>query len=307
MIPHDVITSGSNPRVRQAAALRDSDARRATGLTLVDGRRELSRAERAGVEIVELFIDADTVQQRGTTPADGDGGPDFDRWAGALAAAGTRIVMLSERAFEKVAFGSRNEGLVGVVRFQGRPLEDLRADATRPVLVVEGVEKPGNLGAILRTADAAAIAGVIVCDGRTDPANPAVIRASLGTVFTMPLGIGSSAAAIEWCERNARRVVAAMPAGERLWHDSSLDGCTALLLGSEAHGLSPLWNDAGQRGTIRFDSVRLPMAGVADSLNVSATAAVLAYEALRQRTAGRPPTAGSASKPGSKPGTTRKP
>jgi TrmH family RNA methyltransferase len=300
MIPHDVITSAANPRVRQAATLRESDARRTTGLTLVDGRRELARAAQAGVEIVELFVDAEVVQPHGADvgAGRGDDEPDFDRWAASLADGGTRIAMLSTRAFEKVAFGSRNEGLVGVVRFQGRPLEDLHADATRPVLVVEGVEKPGNLGAILRTADAAGIAGVIVCDGRTDPANPAVIRASLGTVFTMPLGIGSSAAAIEWCERNARRVVAAMPAGDRPWHEASLDGCTAILLGSEAHGLSPLWSDAGRRNAIRFESVRLPMAGVADSLNVSATAAVLAYEALRQRTVGKPTAAAAKTKAG---------
>lgn len=302
MIPHDVITSAANPRVRQAAALRESDARRASGLTLVDGRRELSRAARAGMEIVELFVDADAVRPGGGSQVAGDHGesdaPPFDEWARSLADGGTRIAMLSARAFEKVAFGSRNEGLVGIVRFQGRPLEELHADAARPVLVVEGVEKPGNLGAILRTADAAGVAGVIICDGRTDPANPAVIRASLGTVFTMPLGIGTSAAAIEWCGRNARRVVAAMPAGERPWHEASLDGCTAILLGSEAHGLSPLWSDAGRRKAIRFESVRLPMAGVADSLNVSATAAVLAYEALRQRTVGKPTAAAAKPKAG---------
>lgn len=290
MIPHDVITSAANPRVRQAVALRESDARRATGLTLVDGRRELSRAARTGIEIVELFVDADAVRTHAAFATDDDrvtaDAPPFDEWAATLADRGTRIAMLSARAFEKIAFGSRNEGLVGVVRFQGRPLEELHADAARPVLVVEGVEKPGNLGAILRTADAAGVAGVIVCDGRTDPANPAVIRASLGTAFTVPLGSGTSAAAIEWCARNSRRVVAAMPAGERPWHESSLDGCTAILLGSEAHGLSPLWIDAGRHGAIRFESVRLPMAGIADSLNVSAAAAVLAYEAVRQRAAG---------------------
>jgi len=288
MIPHDVITSGSNPRVRQAAALRDATARRDAGLTLVDGRRELARAERAGVEIVEVFVDADSLPMGGA----GADREETERWLGRLAAGGTRIVMLSGRAFAKVSFGGRNEGAVGVVRFAGRPLERFEADAGRPVLVIEGVEKPGNLGAILRTADAAGVAGVIVCDARTDPANPAVIRASLGTVFSVPLGMASSTAAIEWCQAHGRRVVAAMPSGARPWHEAALDGCTAILLGSEAHGLSPHWQRAGAEGTIRFETVRLPMAGIADSLNVSVAAAVLVYEAVRQRAAREKPPAG---------------
>ncbi len=128
------------------------------------------------------------------------------------------------------------------------------------------------------------MAGVIVCDGRTDPANPAVIRASLGTVFTVPLAFASSDQVIDWCHAGGRRVAAAMPTGERLWHQAHLAGNVAILLGSEAHGISPLWQQAAALKTISFTSIRLPMVGSADSLNVSATAAVLAYEALRQGT-----------------------
>jgi TrmH family RNA methyltransferase len=270
-LPHETITSPSNPRVREAARLREADARRATGLTLVDGRRELSRAAAAGVEIVEVFLDADA-------PSD----PARDAWLAPLAARGTRLTALARRPFEKIAFGSRNEGLVGVVRFAARPLEVFHAAADRPVLVVEGVEKPGNLGAILRTADAAGIAGVIASGDGTDPANPAAIRASLGTVFTVPLAVATSAAAIDWCSRHERRVIAAMPDGKLLWHQARLAGATAIVLGSEAHGLSPAWRVAADANQIALDTVRLPMRGIADSLNVSATAAILAYEALRQ-------------------------
>jgi TrmH family RNA methyltransferase len=151
--------------------------------------------------------------------------------------------------------------------------------------VIEGVEKPGNLGAILRTADAADLAGVIVCDGRTDPANPAVIRASLGTVFSVPLAVATAAEAIRWCGGSGRRVVAAMPEGARFWPEAVLAGGTALLLGSEAHGISPAWQEAAAAGTIALETVRLPMHGAADSLNLSATTAVLAYEAVRQQEA----------------------
>jgi TrmH family RNA methyltransferase len=272
MIPHDTITSGANPRVRQAASLRAADARRETGLTLVDGRRELSRAAAAGVEVLEVFVAADALDEIAR-----------EGWFAALAARGARVVALPEKPFAKIAFGSRNEGCVAVVRFVPPPLERFPAAADAAVLLVEGVEKPGNLGAILRTADAAGLAGVIVCDGRTDLANPAVIRASLGTVFTVPVAAATTRDTIAWCRDHGRRVIAAMPDGSRLWHEPPLTGGTAILLGSEALGVSPEWRRAAAAGTIALDSVRLPMHGAADSLNVSATAAVLAYESLRQR------------------------
>jgi len=269
--PFEPITSPTNPRVRQAARLRQADARHDTGLTLVDGRRELARAAAAGVEIVEVFLDAES------PPA-----ADREAWLRELAARGTHVVALARRPFEKIAFGGRNEGIVGVVRFAARPLALLRVAADRPVFVIEGVEKPGNLGAILRTADAAGLAGVIACGPGTDPANPAAIRASLGTVFSLPLAVATSPEAIAWCAASGRRVLAATPDGTALWHEARLAGATAIVLGSEAHGLSPAWHEAGATGRFTLETVRLPMQGIADSLNVSAAAAILAYEALRQ-------------------------
>lgn len=275
----ETITSPANPRIKQAAALRDADSRRTTGLTLVDGRRELARAAAAGMEIVEVFADTGRLHD----PATVEFGTTLADWVATLAVKGTRIAAVSEKAFERVAFGGRNEGVVGVVRFGSRPLAAVSMAADRPVFVIEGVEKPGNLGAILRTADAAGLGGVIVCDARTDVANPAVIRASLGTVFSMPLATASAAEAIDWCRREGRRVVAATPEGTRLWHEADLRGAAAIVLGSEAHGLSDSWSAAQASGTIHMESVRLPMHGIADSLNLSVTAAVLAYEAVRQR------------------------
>jgi TrmH family RNA methyltransferase len=265
----DTITSPVNPRVRQAAGLREADARRTAGLTLVDGRRELSRAAAAGVTIEEVFVASEH------PPAD------LADWLADLAGRGTRLTPLAERPFAKIAFGSRNEGVVGVVRFAPLSLAQARFVADRPLLVIEGVEKPGNLGAILRTADATGL-GVIVCDGRTDPANPAVIRASLGTVFTVPLATTIVAELLPWLRTKDRRVVAATPEGTTPWHASPLAGRTAILLGSEAHGISPRWRQAAAADEIDFTTVSLPMRGAADSLNLSVTAAVLAYEAIRQ-------------------------
>jgi len=277
------ITSPANPRLKRAAALRDADERRATGLTIVDGRRELARAAASGVEIVEVYVDA----RRLDDPPVPEFGTRLADWLATLGAAGTLVLTASEKAFERVAFGGRNEGVVGVVRFGPTRLAAVNPPRDRAVFVIEGVEKPGNLGAILRTADAAGLGGVLVCDARTDVANPAVIRASLGTAFSMSVATCSTAEAIAWCGAEGRPVVAATPTGSRLWHEADLRGAAALVLGSEAHGLSDAWAVAAAAGRIRVESVRLPMHGIADSLNLSVTAAVLAYESVRQREAAR--------------------
>jgi TrmH family RNA methyltransferase len=271
----ETITSPANPRVKQAGMLRSAGERRQTGLTLVDGVREVERAAAAGVEIVELFVAAEA-------PPDAERAAARAACLAACEARGAQVVRLGPRAFEKLAFGDRDEGVVAVVRFRPRSLADVSFPTDSPVLVAEGVEKPGNLGAILRTVDAAGLAGVIVCDGRTDAANPAAIRASLGTVFSVPLAAATGAEAVAWCRAQKRRVVAATPEGGAAWHEARLAGDTAIVLGSEAEGLSPVWQEAADSGTIQLQTVRLPMRGIADSLNVSATAAVLAYEALRQ-------------------------
>ncbi len=273
----ETITSAANPRVKGAARLRDAGERRRTGLTLVDGLRELARAAAAGVEIVEVFVAAEL------SPED----PRAADRAACLAACtvrGAAVVPLGARAFSKLAYGDRNEGLVGVVRFRPRTLAEVAFASGRPVLVAEGVEKPGNLGAILRTADAAGLAGVIACDGGTDPANPAAIRASLGTVFSVPLAVATAAETIRWAATTNRRVVAATPATAKPWHEARLAGDTLVVVGSEAEGLSTAWSDAARAGTIHLELVSLPMRGIADSLNVAATAAVLAFEAVRQET-----------------------
>jgi TrmH family RNA methyltransferase len=297
----DTITSPSNPRVRAAAALRNAAERRASGLTLVDGLREIGRALEGGHRIEEVFC-ADQIGRDG--PAESPCAA-----ASLLAAArdrGARVTRLSPRAFTRIAFGDRHEGLVAVVRFAGRPLAEdgfvpsVRPEAATaasarpippdagsmpdgPVMIVEGIEKPGNLGAILRTADAAGLSGVIATGGGTDPANPAVIRASLGTVFVVPLAVATTDEAIDWCGRAGLPVFAAMPGASGRWHEADLARPAVILLGSEAHGLSPAWEQAAATGRLRLEPVALPMLGKADSLNVSATAAVLAYEALRQR------------------------
>lgn len=274
------ISSPANPRVRGAARLREAATRRETGLTLVDGLREIGRCLAAGVDVVEAFVSVESLVRS----AEPEASP-LGMLLGDLSARGIPLAPLTERPFGRVAFGDRNEGLVAVVRFRGSTLDAFQPRPGRPIFLLEGIEKPGNLGAILRSADAAGLGGVILCGGGTDSANPAVIRASLGTVFSLPLAIATTPAVIDWCRQQARPVIAATPEGRGRWHEADLGPTAAILLGSEAHGISPAWTAAAAAGQLPFSTVTLPMLGVADSLNVSATAAVLAYESLRQRQA----------------------
>lgn len=262
--PH--IASAANPRIRAAANLRDRRARDDAGLTIVDGGREVRRAVEAGVAVEEAFVCEALVRTDDARAA-----------VGALEASGARIWTTSEAAFMKVAFGERAEGVVAVVRIPSTHLDALRIPEDPLLVVLEAVEKPGNLGAVLRSADGAGADALILADPRTDPFNPNAIRASAGTAFTVPIATGSSAEAQEWLRGQAVRVVAArVDAATDVW-DTDLTGPLAIALGSETDGLSAAWsaNDV--------TAVRLPMLGIAESLNVSVAAAVLLYEARRQR------------------------
>jgi len=261
-----LIASPSNPRVRGALALRDRRAREATGRTLVDGARESLQAIEAGVEIVEAFICR--------TLVDGDDGrralERIDRLPNQAR------IDVSERAFERLAYGDRADGIVLVVTAPSTRLEDLRLPANPLVVVTEDVEKPGNVGAILRSADAVGASAVIAVGG-TDLFNPNVIRASIGTIFSVPVAAGSAGEVIDWLRGGGVRIVASRVDAAALHVDVDLTGAVAIVLGSEANGLTDAWRGAGIAG------IRLPMLGAADSLNVSAAAAVLLYEAWRQR------------------------
>jgi RNA methyltransferase, TrmH family len=260
------IASPSNPRIKAAVRLRERRERDRTGLTLVDGARELGRALDAGVAVEEAFVHPPLVRSDDAQHA-------VDR----LRERSVNVVEVSDTAFGKLAFGDRTDGVIAVVR---RPSTDLKGIALPPdplVAVLEGVEKPGNVGAVLRSADGAGADALVVADPRTDVFNPNAIRASLGTIFTVSIGAQSTAHVRTWLQALKLRVFAARPdASDAPW-DVDLTGPVAIVLGSEAAGLGERWLDDEITG------VRIPMRGVADSLNVSVAAAVLLYEARRQR------------------------
>ena len=180
--------------------------------------------------------------------------------------------------FAKLAFGEREQaGMVLVAETPSRRLDDLRLPTEPLVGVVEGIEKPGNLGAILRSADAAGVDAVLVADGRTDLVNPNTIRASLGTAFRPNVVECVAQDAVAWIRERGLTTYTARPDAETPYTCADFRGAVAIVLGSEAEGLTDVWQGPD------VHAVRLPMHGLADSLNVSTTAAVLFYEALRQR------------------------
>ena len=274
----ETITSPSNARVRSTMKLRDATTRRQTGLTLIDGQREIQRCLTAKKEIVEIFFEADRLSSLPDTEQE-----IFASLLHQASAQGCSLTSLSSRPFSKIAFGNRNEGLVAVARFQTDSVAEFKPRPDAPIFILEGIEKPGNLGAIFRTADAAGFGGIIICGKGTDASNPAVIRASLGTVFSMPVACDTTPTVMQWCISRKQNIVAATPNGTTPWHAVEFANQSAILLGSEANGLSSLWLEAATKKNIALETVALPMLGLADSLNVSATAAVLAYESLRQR------------------------
>ncbi len=260
------ITSRQNPRVKDTVRLRDRRHREKQGQILIDGARELTRAIRCGVQVAEVFICE--------TLCDSE---DSRRLLEMLPECGAEVLQVTEGVFEKLAFGHRTEGLLGVAEMPRARLDDLRVPSDALVAVLEGVEKPGNLGAVLRSADAAGLSAVIAADARTDLYNPNAIRASLGTIFTMPVCAATTQQTLDWLRGQGLAVFAARVDGSTAYTLADFCRPAAIVLGSEAHGLSAAWSADDVM------AVHLPMAGVADSLNVSAAAAVLFYEARRQR------------------------
>ena len=279
------LTSPQNPRVKNAVRLRDRRHREKQGKIIIDGARELRRAIGAGVKLAELFVCPSLCQSE-----------DAQYLLNALPQLGGEVFHVSEAVFERLAFGRRTEGMLGVAEMPRPTLAAISASwsgtgwgdsltvtptktptKTPLVAVLEGVEKPGNVGAVLRSADAAGVSAVIVADGRTDLFNPNAIRASLGTIFTTPACEATSQETLAWLRARNFAVFAARVDGSAPYTEVDYRGPTAIVLGSEAAGLSSAWTGDDIR------AVRLPMLGKADSLNVSVTAAVLFFEALRQR------------------------
>ena len=254
----DLITSAQNPKIKRLLALqKDSSLRRECGLFVVEGRREFEHCTAAGFEVDTLFV-CPSLSGEGSCP-------------------GARVFEVSEDVYEKVAYRGGTEGVIAEVRARNLRLEDLKLPENPLIMVLESVEKPGNLGAVLRSADAAGADAVLVCDPLTDLWNPNLIRASIGAVFTVPVAVCASEEAVVWLKSRGVRILTAQLQDSELYYDCDMRGGTALVMGTESTGLSQQWRAAADA------RIRIPMLGRLDSLNVSASAAILLFEAVRQR------------------------
>ncbi len=263
----EILTSLQNPRVKQIVKLSKRSARDESGLLLVEGYREVKRALDNHWAVRSLFH-CPALFQGKNEPAL------IDR----CRKAGAEVFECSAAVFQKMAYRDRPEGLLALGPQIRLTLDALQLKSPAPLLVVaESIEKPGNLGTMLRSADAAGADAVIVCDRCTDINNPNVVRASIGTLFALPVVDAPSQDALQWLRARQIQIVAASPHAEEPYTQADLKRATAFVVGSEQYGLTSLWMDSADR------KVRIPMRGQADSLNVAAATTILLYEAIRQR------------------------
>lgn len=264
------IDSPQNPKIKSVARLRSSRGRAQQGLIVIDGYREVSRAIACGVTIESIFVPATAGEATIDTQP--------ETWHDAVSSSDARVFLVAERAFEKIAFGQRHEA-VAVAKPPSTTLQEVTLTDTAIVAVLEGIEKPGNLGAVLRSADGAGVDAVILVDPVTDLFNPNTIRASLGTVFSLQTATASFAEYKSWADSlQLPHYLARCDSRARSYREVDYTRRCCLAFGSEAYGLSDKWDEINDK-----ENVVIPMAGIADSLNVSVAAAVMFYNAVAAR------------------------
>ncbi len=267
-----VLTSTQNPKIKQLLALQQkSSERRKAGLFVVEGRRELEHCMAADYEVETLFVRERT--DDGLASLISRCRPLSSQ--GATRTAG--VFTLSAPLYEKVAYRGSTEGVMAIVKARQHRLQDLRLSDNPLIVVLESVEKPGNLGAVLRSADAAKADAVIVCDPLTDLYNPNLIRSSIGAIFTVPTVACTSEECIRFFQAHHIQILTAQLQDSKLYYDTPMTEGTAIVMGTESTGLTEQWRKAATA------HIRIPMLGRLDSLNVSVSAAILLFEAVRQR------------------------
>ena len=306
------ITSAQNPKIKNLLLLQEkSKARREQGLFVVEGQRELEHCIEAGFTVRTVFVCpeiADGVTEEGVasqisghprpdkregpagcwdvgqtcladgTTNSGRGRSEAEAICDAIPSAVKPLVIeIPEQLYRKVAYRGSTEGIIAEVEYKSLKLDDLQLPENPLIMVLESVEKPGNLGAVLRSADAAGVDAVLFCDPLTDLYNPNLIRASIGAVFTVPTVAVSSQEAIAFLQARGIQILTAQLQDSSLYYDVDMRRGTALVMGTESTGLTPLWRQAASA------HIRIPMLGRLDSLNVSVSAAILLFEAVRQR------------------------
>ena len=258
------ITSAANPKLKQTIALRDRRSRDETGLFLIEGYREVSRAVAGHVQISQLFFCKELFL--------GEHEQEL------MAAAQAPLIHVPAHLFQKLSYRDRPDGLLAVAKKMNTALDTVVLLKSDPLIVIaEAIEKPGNLGTILRSSDAAGVDLVIVANRCTDIYNPNVVRASTGTLFTIPVVEASNEEALAFCQRHHINLIAATPEGATVYTQVPMTGPLGIVVGTEQLGLSSFWKKACRT------LARIPMRGAADSLNVATATTLFLFEAARQR------------------------
>ena len=257
------ITSPQNPYIKQLLLLQDkAKARRQSGTFLIEGQRELQLARQGGYEIETALFVPELISESEVKN---------------LAGRQTELVEISRDVYQKLAYRDTTEGVVAVAKSKSLSLEDLQLGENPLILVAEATEKPGNIGAILRTADAAKMDAVIIADPKGDLYNPNIVRSSVGCLFTNQIATGTTDEVIAYLKANNINIYCATLQDSAYYHEQDYSTPTALVVGTEATGLTKPWRDASTQNII------IPMQGEIDSMNVSVAAAILIFEAKRQR------------------------
>lgn len=256
------ITSAQNPKIKLLLSLQKKSAeRREKGLFVVEGMRELEHCMEAGYRLHAVFYCPALVK---SLPS-------------GVTAQSCPCYEVTSDLYAKIACRGTTEGIVAEVETRKQALSDLPLRENPLIVVLESVEKPGNLGAVLRSADAAHADAVIVCDPLTDLYNPNLIRSSIGALFTVPCVACSSEECIQYLKEKGIRILTAQLQDSHLYYDTDMRQGTAIVMGTESTGLTSIWREAADA------HIRIPMLGRLDSLNVSVSAAILLFEAVRQR------------------------
>ena len=265
------VTSAQNPKIKDLLALQEkSKERKKKGLFVVEGRRELLHCIATGYKPHTLFICKDILSERELKEiTDTIAMKDLDK--------GCQMIEIPQHLYDKVAYRGGTEGVIAELHCKTHNLESLELKENPVVVVMEAVEKPGNLGAVLRSADAAGVDAVVICDPLTDLYNPNLIRSSIGGIFTVPTAAASSEETIKWLKDKNIKIYTAQLQDSEWYYDTDMKGGTAIVMGTEATGLTDVWRKAADA------HIKIPMLGRLDSLNVSVSAAILMYEAVRQR------------------------
>ncbi|MFH1655042.1 MAG: RNA methyltransferase [Candidatus Omnitrophota bacterium] len=263
MPDHNLISSPQNQKIKNVVKLRERKFRDKTGMTIVEGFREIARAKESGINFEEFYYCLELTTNK--------------KFIEECLKQSSVAFRVPKKVFAKIAFGSRAEGVLAVLKQPKFEFKDLVLKGNPLLFVIEKVEKPGNLGAILRTCDTAGASGLIISDAATDIYNPNVVRASIGTVFSVKTIQATNKNALEFLRKNNIKICVTTPEANINYTEADFKNPVAIVLGSEDKGVSSFWLANAET------KVKIPMKGKADSLNVSTSAAVVIFEAIRQR------------------------